>query len=454
VTVEVFDRATHGWDAVLPALLKHTEAPVWVDFHQCTTHACTESGMPPSVVVVSGLSLYTSTAIKRVTKCVHLARISKLYLLKQPEWDLAWLIKQTVQCLNVDICLHFGWTGSCEYTEPETDGCLRAPDDPARRTQAALAALPLLRHQALNTIPGFVPETNSKVEFCRKLRLVGAGFYPECYTLPGEWDALQRSSAAGAYWIYKPDARSNGMGISIHHGAGQVPNVPGLVQQYLQNPFLSPEGFKLDIRVYGVITGTDPLRLYLWSDSYVRVAGAKYSMDNLGDANAHVTNSFENTSYQRYTFTQLRALVARAGGDFDRVWRDMVAAVTKAVLATAWTLGCRSDKWAYPCGDRRFQFLGADLALTSTFEVRMLEINADPSFKYRNDVISDDDSRMYKDLLDMLGFTEAGSFLGVPGVAARISQFCGPENEACCRELQAQSKTLGLLLVRVCVCFY
>ena len=133
------------------------------------------------------------------------------------------------------------------------------------------------------------------------------------------------------------------------------------------------------------------------------------------------------------------------------LWQKMVSVIVKTILSAAWTLGCNSAAWPFPCETRHFQPLGIDLTVTDTFDVYMLEINGDPSFKYRNTVISQDDARMFKDLLEMLGFTEAGSFLGVPDISRRISQFCKLE-EKCSRRLQRHALTLSLMLV--CVVFF
>jgi hypothetical protein len=36
-------------------------------------------------------------------------------------------------------------------------------------------------------------------------------------------------------------------------------NAAGILQRYVHNPLLNPEGFKLDLRVYGVMPGIDPV---------------------------------------------------------------------------------------------------------------------------------------------------------------------------------------------------
>jgi hypothetical protein len=107
VAVEVFDRTANNWAAILPDLLAKTNAPAWADFRKCTTHGCQESGMPPSVVVVSRAGGYAPTAMKRFATCLHNARVGPGHFQDVSEWDMVWLVKQNPPCLNVGMCAGF-----------------------------------------------------------------------------------------------------------------------------------------------------------------------------------------------------------------------------------------------------------------------------------------------------------------------------------------------------------
>lgn len=127
-------------------------------------------------------------------------------------------------------------------------------------------------------------------------------FHPQSYILPSERDALHRHIANDAktpgggpgkdLWIKKPCASSCGQGIQVLTGS-QVTSIGKskkcLVQKYVADPYLI-DGNKFDLRLYVVITGVDPLRVYVFKEGLTRISTSKYSLKNLGDRFAHLTN--------------------------------------------------------------------------------------------------------------------------------------------------------------------
>ncbi len=65
-----------------------------------------------------------------------------------------------------------------------------------------------------------------------------------------------------------------------------------MVQRYLTKPYLL-EGLKFDMRLYVLVAGCDPLRLYLYREGLGRLATVEYEgpkYENLGDLCMHLTN--------------------------------------------------------------------------------------------------------------------------------------------------------------------
>ena len=48
-----------------------------------------------------------------------------------------------------------------------------------------------------------------------------------------------------------------------------------VVQEYLQNPYLI-DGLKFDMRIYVLITGLDPLRIFVYEEGLARFATEEY----------------------------------------------------------------------------------------------------------------------------------------------------------------------------------
>lgn len=81
------------------------------------------------------------------------------------------------------------------------------------------------------------------------------------------WEATRNPPSANKPLIYilKPCASSCGRGIELCHG---IPNMPRggkqvVCQRYIGNPLLI-NGKKFDLRLYCVVTGFDPLRIFLF----------------------------------------------------------------------------------------------------------------------------------------------------------------------------------------------
>lgn len=93
-------------------------------------------------------------------------------------------------------------------------------------------------------------------------------------------------------FIIKPSAQSCGQGIRLIHNGnyGSVPkDKPCIIQRYITHPYLI-NGKKFDLRLYVLVTGFDPLKIYLFREGLVRFSSYKYSMKNLNCRYVHLTN--------------------------------------------------------------------------------------------------------------------------------------------------------------------
>jgi tubulin polyglutamylase TTLL6/13 len=77
-----------------------------------------------------------------------------------------------------------------------------------------------------------------------------------------------------------------------------------VVQKYLNRPFLI-EGLKFDFRIYVLLAGTEPLRVYLYNEGLVRLATHPYhepNSANLKDMCMHLTNYAINKNSPEFVF--------------------------------------------------------------------------------------------------------------------------------------------------------
>ena len=77
-----------------------------------------------------------------------------------------------------------------------------------------------------------------------------------------------------------------------------------MVQKYISNPLLY-KGLKFDLRVYVLVAGCDPLRIYIYNEGLVRFATEKYqypSHENIDNLCMHLTNYAINKQNNKYVF--------------------------------------------------------------------------------------------------------------------------------------------------------
>ena len=77
-----------------------------------------------------------------------------------------------------------------------------------------------------------------------------------------------------------------------------------MVQRYLHKPYLL-DGLKFDLRVYVLVAGCDPLRLFIHKEGLVRLATEPYvfpTSTNLSDVCMHLTNYAINKNNPKFQF--------------------------------------------------------------------------------------------------------------------------------------------------------
>ena len=94
-------------------------------------------------------------------------------------------------------------------------------------------------------------------------------------------------------FIVKPECMSQGKGIFLTRTWEDInPHDHVVAQKYIANPYLI-DGLKFDLRIYVLLYGVNPLRLYIFEDGMARFATAKYEQPNWRNLNnmfMHLTN--------------------------------------------------------------------------------------------------------------------------------------------------------------------
>lgn len=138
-------------------------------------------------------------------------------------------------------------------------------------------------------------------------------FFPDTWVLPAEALDFKSQFPVGKAkkktdaFILKPEASCQGRGIFIINSLNNFQLKDNYIaQRYIQNPYLI-DGLKFDLRIYVLITGVDPLRIFIYKDGLARFATHKYrkpSKRNIKDMFCHLTNYAINKNSKKFTFNK------------------------------------------------------------------------------------------------------------------------------------------------------
>ena len=103
-------------------------------------------------------------------------------------------------------------------------------------------------------------------------------FFPQTWLLPSEFNDFkaQFNRRKAKTFILKPEASSQGKGIFLTRNIDDIdPNDHLVAQRYLHRPYLI-EGLKFDLRIYVLVFGCDPLRVFMFKEGLTRFATEPY----------------------------------------------------------------------------------------------------------------------------------------------------------------------------------
>jgi len=138
-------------------------------------------------------------------------------------------------------------------------------------------------------------------------------FFPQTYLLPTDYQEFKNQflkAKKPKTFIIKPEASSQGKGIFLTKTwEGISPKDRYVAQKYLKKPYLI-DGLKFDLRLYVLLAGCDPLRIFLFQDGLGRFATEPYRAptgDNMGDVCMHLTNYAINKENPNFVFNNSSA---------------------------------------------------------------------------------------------------------------------------------------------------
>ena len=227
-------------------------------------------------------------------------------------------------------------------------------------------------------------------------------FFPRTWVLPGDWNCLKIDSDKNSNktYIIKPEGLGQGKGIFLTKDIDKIsPFERCIVQRYIHNPYLI-DGLKFDLRLYVLLYGCDPLRIYIFKEGLARFSTEEYlkpTKQNLQNQFIHLTNYAINKFNKKFIFNSdannstvghKRSLASvwdyidKHGGNSTALKDEINDIIVKTFCAVQPQLS-RSFHVYQPTNlnnNMCFEILGVDILIDDDLKPWLLEINHAPSF--------------------------------------------------------------------------
>ena len=245
-------------------------------------------------------------------------------------------------------------------------------------------------------------------------------YKPETYSYPEQENIIKEkfgnyTLSKDNLWLIKPKKKSLGEGIHIFQNLTNLPNAY-IITKYIENPHLI-NNLKYDFRVYILITGLFPLKLYLYKEGLIRFATEEYSLDlnKIGDSFVYLTNvelnrknvdkyknvkDADSDEASKWSFQVYKNYCKKNRIDFNKIWEQIIDISIKSVLSfkdyflnEINVIGTKDRNY--------FKILGYDL--DQNLKIHLLDINSRPSFLMHDIIDLKLKPQLIADILNIVG---------------------------------------------------
>lgn len=234
-------------------------------------------------------------------------------------------------------------------------------------------------------------------------------------------------------WISKPVSSSCGRGIRVltkdkllKYLSKDKLKKQVIMQRYVDDPYLI-HGKKFDLRIYVLVTGVDPMRVYVHSQGLTRISTSDYSLSNTTDRFAHLTNYSINKDSENFVEVEIN----EATGDCDdyneesykwsltafkkylesQTSREVMEATFRRVdeLLVKTMIAAESEMTPRVFSDCQyrsncFELFGVDVMLDAKLMPHLIEVNVSPSLMGSSPLDKQIKGLLVADMFHLVGF--------------------------------------------------
>jgi hypothetical protein len=219
-------------------------------------------------------------------------------------------------------------------------------------------------------------------------------------------------------WLIKPSSSSLGRGIHFLKQSSDIPNNKTIISKYISNPDLI-KGRKYDIRIYCLVTGINPLKIYVYKEGIVRIAVEKYDLNinDLDNLYKHLTNVAINKKNKKFiendindnensniwSLSMLKEHMIRKGVNFNELFIKIQDICIKSIL-TMYSKEIKREKKYTIINGNLFELFGMDILLDKNMKPWLLEVNYSPSLSTVGNLEKRIKYKLFADIFNILGF--------------------------------------------------
>ena len=242
--------------------------------------------------------------------------------------------------------------------------------------------------------------------------------------------SAKKSKAVSETYIIKPENQCQGRGIYLVKDPTDVDHTENCVaQKYITNPFLIDD-LKFDMRLYVLLYGVNPLRIFLFKDGLVRLATEPYvkpTDDNIDNLFMHLTNYAINKNSDAFvqnsaadsdddmnddgthkrSYKSLLYTLKMMGKPVKQLKKEIDDLLIKTMIAAQPSLShlyksCQPDDLE---NQLCFQILGFDVLIDEDCKPWLIEVNHSPSFKADSGLDSRIKEKCVADTINLLNLS-------------------------------------------------
>jgi hypothetical protein len=219
--------------------------------------------------------------------------------------------------------------------------------------------------------------------------------------------------------LIKPAHLCGGFGVRIFQSLKDIKLKSFLLNKYVTNLDLI-HNKKYDLRLYILVTGLKPLRIYFNQEGLIRIAAKKFTLNEefIKNKYVHLTNTGvnsinedfivpDNTSNEKANIWNLHMYANRLkkmNVDYNELKHKIHDIIIKSIISVYKNLTL--EQKLNNLNDINFyDLLGYDIIITKDFEPILLEINSGPSITYHNQLDKPIKTNLLVDTLNIVGIS-------------------------------------------------